>query len=98
MLVQNLKSLNKSVPLPSTAAAVHPVGNPDLFQILNRVVSDASLCTAKAMPIAGGCVIQSTTLQRNLDGSYVVAEALAFVPNTRIDPDINGGKKLVAER
>lgn len=50
--------------------------------------------SAKAMQVPGGCVVQVTTQQKNLDGSYAVAEALTFVPAVRIVPDDNGGRKL----
>ena len=43
-----------------------------------------------------GCVVQVTTQQRNPDGSYTVAEALTFVPDTNVVSDDNGGRKLVS--
>ena len=52
--------------------------------------------STKAMELPGGCLVQVTTQQRNPDGSYVVAEALEFVPSVRVVPDIDGGNKLVS--
>lgn len=52
--------------------------------------------SSKAMEVPGGCVIQVTTQQRNPDGSYSVAEAVAYVPGVKIADDDNNGRKLVA--
>jgi hypothetical protein len=42
-----------------------------------------------------GCVVQVTTQQKNIDGTYSLAEALTFVPSVKIADDENGGRKLV---
>lgn len=71
------------------------VGNGDQFQLLCKASSVAQgwLKSAKAMEIPGvGCVVQVTT--QNVSN---VAEALTFVPGVHIEPDINGGRKLVAD-
>ena len=67
------------------------VGNGDMFQLLCKASSKAEgwMKSSKAMEVASGCVVQVTTQQRNPDGSYVVAEALTFVPNVRIVKDTN---------
>lgn len=72
------------------------VGNGDMFQLLCKASSESEgwMKSTKAMEVAGGCVVQVTTQQRNLDGSYAVAEALTFVPSVRIKDDINGGRRL----
>ena len=49
---------------------------------------------AMNMGYGNGCLVQVTTQQRNPDGSYVIAEALTFVPKVIIKEDINGGYKL----
>ena len=74
------------------------VGNGDLFQLLCKASSadEGWMKSTKAMQVPRGCLVQATTQQRNPDGSYVVAEALAFVPNVCIAPDENNGRKLVA--
>jgi hypothetical protein len=37
------------------------------------------------MEIEGvGCVVQTTTQQRNPDGSYALTDAVTFVPNSKI--------------
>jgi hypothetical protein len=73
------------------------VGNVDMFQLLCKASSQSEgwLKSTKAIEIVGGCVVQVTTQQRNLDGSYAVAEALAYVPGVKIAPDENNGRKLV---
>lgn len=68
-------------------------GNGDLWKLLSKASSAAEqwMKSSKAMEIPGvGCVVQVTTQQ----GDHV-AEALTFVPNTKIVPDGNGGRKLV---
>lgn len=71
------------------------VGNGDMFQLLCKASSKSGewMKSAKAMEVPGiGCVVQITTQQGNN-----VAEALTFVPNVCIQPDINNGKKLVLD-
>lgn len=86
-------------PQNPTSTGAQSVGNGDMFQVLYRVVSsDGSMVMAKAMPVAQGCVVQTATRIFNQDGSCSLSEALAYVPGVRIEPDVNGGRKLVAER
>lgn len=72
------------------------VGNGDMFRLLCKASSQAEgwMKSTKAMEVAGGCVVQVTTQQRN-NGSYSLAEALTFVPGVKIEDDVNGGRKLV---
>jgi len=75
---------------------VQVVGNGDTFQLLCKASSKSQgwMKSAKAMEIEGvGCVVQVTTQQ-----GANVAEALTFVPNVRVVPDVNGGRKLAAYR
>lgn len=74
------------------------VGNGDLWQLLCKASSQEEgwMKSTKAMEVADGCLVQVTTQQRNPDGSYVVAEALEFVPGVLICDDQNHGRKLVA--
>lgn len=76
------------------------VGNGDMFSLLCKTSSEVEgwVKSTKAMEIPSiGCVVQVTTQQRNIDGNYVVAEALTFVPDARIVSDENGGRRLVHE-
>jgi hypothetical protein len=74
------------------------VGNGDMFQLLSKASSEAEgwMKSTKAMEIAGGCLVQVTTQQRNPDGSYAVAEALAFAPGVKVVDDENNGRRLAA--
>ena len=72
-------------------------GNGDTFQLICKASSQAEgwMKSTKAMEIQkSGCVVQVTTQQRNPDGSYAVAEALAFVPGARIAKDVDGNPCL----
>lgn len=72
-------------------------GNGDQFQLLCKASSQAQgwMKSAKAMHIPGvGCVVQVTTQQKNIDGTYSVAEALTFVPGVKIVGDAVNGRAL----
>ena len=73
------------------------VGDGDLFRLLCKASSEAEgwMKSTKAMEVPNGCVVQVTTQQRNIDGTYAVAEALTFVPGACIADDENNGRKLV---
>lgn len=73
------------------------VGNGDMFRLLCKASSEAEgwMKSTKAMEVFGGCLVQVTTQQKNPDGSYVVAEALSFVPNVVLADDENQGRRLV---
>jgi hypothetical protein len=62
----------------------------DLFKLLSKASSEKEgwMKSTKAMEVKGGCLVQVTTQQRNPDGSYSLAEALAFVPGVEICCDI----------
>ena len=72
------------------------VGNVDMFQLLCKASSQEQgwMKSAKAIETPMGCVVQVTTQQKNIDGTYSLAEALTFVPGAKIVNDIHGGKKL----
>lgn len=61
-------------------------GNGDLFQLLSKASSKAEgwMKSTKAMQTPHGCVIQVTTQQKNIDGTYSLAEALTYVPGIEI--------------
>jgi hypothetical protein len=75
------------------------VGDGDLLQLLCKASSEAEgwVKSTKAMQVPHGCVVQVTTQQRNIDGTYSVAEALTFVPGVIIADDVDGGRKLVSQ-
>lgn len=71
-------------------------GNGDLFELLCKASSNEQgwMKSTKAMQTPVGCVVQVTTQQKNIDGTYSVAEALTFVPSVVIVVDDNGNKCL----
>lgn len=74
------------------------VGSGDLWQLLCKASSQSQgwMKSTKAMQCgAHGALVQVTTQQQNRDGSYSVAEAVAFVPDVLIVDDSNGGRKLI---
>lgn len=75
---------------------IQVVGNGDTFQLLCKASSKVEgwMKSTKAMQVADGCLVQVTTQQTNPDGSYVVAEALTYVPGVMVVPDVNGGRRL----
>lgn len=65
-------------------------GDGDTFKLICKASSQSEgwMKSTKAMEIPGsGCVVQVTTQQRNLDGTYALAEAVCFVPGARIVDD-----------
>lgn len=73
------------------------VGNGDMFRLLCKASSENEgwMKSTKACEVPGGCIVQVTTQQRNIDGTYAVAEALSYVPGVKIADDENNGRKLV---
>ncbi len=76
---------------------IEVVGNGNMFALLCKASSKSQgwMKSAKAMEVPYGCVVQVTTQQKNPDGSYVVAEALTFVPAVKLALDNNGGRQMV---
>jgi len=73
---------------------VQVVGNGDMFQLLCKASSQKEgwMKSTKAMEISGvGCIVQVTTQQGDN-----IAEALTFVPKTKIVEDGNNGRKVIA--
>lgn len=72
------------------------VGDGDLFRLLAKASSQAEgwMKSTKAMDVGAGVVIQTTTQQRNPDGSYALADALTFVPGVHIYDNGNGGRRV----
>ena len=73
-------------------------GNGDMFKLLCKASSQEEgwMKSTKAMEVVGGCVVQVTTQQRNIDLTYSVAEAVTYVPGVKIaDDEEFGGRKLV---
>ncbi len=65
-------------------------GEGDAWKLICKASSEKEgwMKSTKAMNIdEGGCLVQVTTQQRNPDGSYSIAEALAFVPKSMVYED-----------
>lgn len=71
-------------------------GDGDAFKLLCKASSEAEgwMKSTKAMQVTGGCVVQVTTQQRNIDGTYAIAEALTYVPGVMIADNADGGRSL----
>lgn len=71
-------------------------GNGDLFSLICKASSEQQgwMKSTKAMQTPHGCVVQVTTQQKNIDGTYSLAEALTFVPGVAIKADESGNKYL----
>lgn len=71
-------------------------GNGDLFKLICKASSEKEgwMKSTKVMETEKGCVVQVTTQQRNLDGSWSIAEALTFVPDAIVSVDSNGNRYL----
>jgi len=65
-------------------------GDGDTFRLLCKASSNEEgwMKSTKVCNVFNGCIVQVTTQQKNPDGSYSVAEALTFVPNNRINCDV----------
>lgn len=61
-------------------------GDGDTFELLCKASSQGQgwMKSTKVCNVPDGCVVQVTTQQKNPDGSYAVAEALAYVPGVEI--------------
>jgi hypothetical protein len=61
-------------------------GNGDAFQLICKASSEAEgwMKSTKAYDTGKDVILQVTTQQRNPDGSYAVAEAICFVPDSTV--------------
>jgi len=69
-------------------------GDPNSWQLLCKASSDEQgfMRSTKAMEIPGqGCLVQVSTMQRNPDHSWAVAESITFVPNVCVVTVDGGG-------
>lgn len=61
-------------------------GNGDTFKLISKASSELEgwMKSTKAMQCGDAVVVQVTTQQRNIDGTYSIAEALTTVYNAKI--------------
>lgn len=71
-------------------------GKGDTFALLCKASSNKQgwMKSTKVCNVADGCIVQVSTQQKNPDGTYVVAEALTYVPGVHMDKD-SSPRKLV---
>lgn len=64
-------------------------GDGDTFKLLCKASSESQgwMKSTKVCNVFGGCLVQVSTQQKNPDGSYAVAEAVAFVPGNHLRED-----------
>jgi hypothetical protein len=70
---------------------VKTFGDHDAFKLLCKASSEEQgwMKSTKVCNVPYGCIVQVSTLLSNPDGSYSVAEALCYVPDTQINTDKN---------
>lgn len=68
-------------------------GNGDTFKLISKASSENEgwMKSTKAMQCGSSVVIQVTTQQKNIDGTYSIAEALTTVANARIVEHLTDG-------
>jgi len=71
-------------------------GDTDTFALLCKASSKEQgfSKSTKVCNLFNGCIVQVSTMQKNPDGSYAVAEALTFVPDVNMTNDGQGDKYL----
>lgn len=81
LTVENVQDAQKKV------SDIQVYGDGDTFSLLCKASSESQgwMKSTKVCNLNNGCIVQVSTQQRNPDGSYAVAEALAYVPNVNLD-------------
>lgn len=72
--------------LHARIADVQVYGDPGRWVLVCKASSASQgwMRSTKVFELFNGCLVQVSTQQKNPDGSYVVAEALTFVPDVSI--------------
>ena len=76
-------------------------GDGDTFKLISKASSENEgwMKSTKAMEIDFvGCVVQTTTQQRNPDGSYSLTDAVAFVPGVKIQVIKNDQEEIIGRK
>jgi len=84
-------SVTSGKDLKKKVSDVKTYGNPDIWVLVCKASSQKQgwMKTTKALAIGEGCLVQTETQQKNLDGSYSLSQALTFVSDITID-DLKG--------
>ena len=74
-------------------------GDGDMFKLMCKASSEKEgwMKSTKACEVVGGCIVQVTTQQENIDGTYAVAEALTYVPGVWI-MEVRNAEGVVTDR
>jgi len=73
-------------------------GNGDTWRLICKASSQSEgwMKSTKALEVPlAGCFVQVTTQQKNLDGTYSIAEAVTWARGVKIGKDTNGNPALV---
>ena len=76
-------------------------GDGDTFKLICKASSKSQgwMKSTKAMEVSRcGVVVQVTTQQKNLDGTYSIAEALTFIPMACIEESKNEEGKVISRK
>lgn len=92
--------LDSDSPMPNVSKSEPDItswGDKDIFKLISKTSSDDEKCmkSTKAMKVGRGVVLQMTTKQENPDGSYALAEALTYVPETFIKEISGSGSEII---
>ena len=69
-------------------------GDPDRLKLLFKAQGPGWTKSTKAMEVPGGCLVQVTNERQSAGGDWSTAEALAFVPDSVLEPVEGGGFAL----
>ena len=66
----------------------------DMFRLICKASSESEgwMKSTKAMKTDTGVLVQTTTQQRNADGTYAIADALEFIPGETVIDQYTDGK------
>lgn len=73
-------------------------GNPDQLKLLFKASTSTWSNSTKALETHNGCLIQVTNEQKQVDGSWIAAEALTFIPNVVVKDLPDGKGRYLAPR
>ena len=76
-------------------------GDGDTFELICKASSqnEGWMKSTKAMEVEQvGCVVQTTTQQKNPDNSYSIADALTFIPNCKIQRFFDEENKVIERK
>ena len=97
---KSLKNASQKDAIATTSDIV-VYGNTDAWQLLTKASSEIQgwMKSSKAYEIKGvGCVLQVTTEITEPNGRKSIAEAVTFIPNSRIDTVLGENKEVIERK